>query len=71
MHTQQMVRLTLTEQEFETIRSSLSETATSWFLKATDDDWPQREGARLIQRERESLKSKFDDTYRNTFIHKP
>ncbi|MHA2084791.1 MAG: hypothetical protein ACXABD_13620, partial [Candidatus Thorarchaeota archaeon] len=68
---QQMVHLTLTEQEFETIRSSLCETATSWLLRATDNNWPHREGARLIQRERESLKSRFDDAYKNTFIHKP
>lgn len=70
MQATKLIQLTITEEEFNSIRDSLGESSTYWCLKAYEAKDKINEGARLIYDERYRLREKFNDHYRNLFVLK-
>ena len=70
MKAEKLVRLTLTEDEFKICRDALFDRSIQWTINGQDAKYSDcQNGIKILQQEVDALYGKFDDIYRDLFIH--
>ena len=62
------VRLTMSERQFILLREIVSESCDLWRKQMNDEPPEHQQAATIMWRDRDAIRSSFDDYYRNNFI---